>query len=218
MTQSFFDSVKENDSSSFPKTNYFKFQEGKNKVLILSNPVHFRTAYNIGIVYHGADYNDIASSKYLCYVKDFKDNTIKLMEFSHTVAKALTALGEGYYTKFDSFPMPYAVQIDAVGAGKPTVKYSVIALEPIELSEAEKVELEALDSADNILERKKDWQKKEMETNPEYAEKAGKAAETARDSRNKSKDKSDKKENIETISYDDIDDSEFEGIIPEDLE
>ncbi len=213
MTTTFFDSVKENDSSNRPKTDYLKLQEGDNKMLILSNPVHFRMAFNVGIVYAGADYNDISASRYLCYAKDLKSGSIKQFELSHTVAKQLLTLAEGYYTKYDSFPMPYPVNIKAIGAGKPTVKYSVIALEPIPLSEEDKAELDALDSAEVIVERRKEWQKKELETNPEYAAKAKSVIEATRESRAAAKkDSGTSTEEIATVSYDDLEGDDLEGL------
>ena len=206
-------SVKENDQAESKRAGYFKFQEGKNNILVLTNPVHFRTAFNIGIVYDESGYNDVASSKYLCYIFDFKDAQIKLMEMSHTIAKSIMALGEGYYTKFTDFPMPYSIEINAVGAGKATVKYTVVAGAPIELSEVQLTELAGLDACEEIIERKKTWQRKQVESDPVFAEKILETAKKIRADREKAK--KDKDEKLETIQMDEPDDDDLSDIAAE---
>lgn len=215
MTTKFMDSVKENDTSNYKKSDYFKFQEGKNTILVLTEPVHFRQAFNVGIVYHGCDYNDIASSKYLTYVKDMKDGQIKLMEMSHTIAKSVVALGEGARTKFDTFPMPYVLEITATGAGKATVKYTIVAGVDETLTKEEVEELSLLDDCEDIIMRKQKWQKDQMETDNEYIAKAKSAIESARAAKQAN---SKKEEDLPVIEYPEdveLDDIDLETLASE---
>ncbi len=192
-------------SAHFKRSDYFKLREGDNKVLILTEPIHFRTAYNIGIVYEGSGYNDIAASKYSCYAIDLNDGKVKMLDFSNTIAKQLVTLSEGHYTKFDSYPIPYIINIQAKGAGTKAVKYSVIALEPMEPTTEQLAELATFDTIADILDRKKKLQQNQMNTDEEYQTKTLSLTSKAREDRIKEKAKRDAGGDIPTIQIEDAD-------------
>ena len=91
---SFENDVKQNEHSSSERAGYFKLQNGDNKVVMLTNPVGYSECFGIGIAYTDCGYGAYASRKYKCYVKDLKDDKVKIMNISYTVAKKLIALNK----------------------------------------------------------------------------------------------------------------------------
>lgn len=203
----FAESVEKAEKEGVSRPDYFKFKEGENPMVILTNPEHFRTVYNIGVVYEGCEYNDFASSRYLCYIKDLNDGQVKLFEMSHTVAKQLAEIGKGYYTKFDAFPMPYRIIITAKNAGSNTVKYGTIAGEPIILDEADLAKLEVLTAPSEIVARKKKYMEEQMQLDPALAQKVSDTIAKLKEEREKKRSEKKAVDNtvIPTISYDEDD-------------
>ena len=57
------------------------------------------------------------SSKFLCHVIDRKDGKIKLAELPYTIGTTIAGYQSDEDYKFDGFPMPYDIKVNAVGAG-----------------------------------------------------------------------------------------------------
>lgn len=156
--------VAEANKESSKRSEYFKLSEGDNKILVLSNPKRFGEVFGIGLAYEDCGYGKYASNKFLCYVKDLKDNTIKLAKLSYTTAGQLVALGQGARTKFDGFPMPYVVNIKTKNAGSKEIETNILAEEDYSLSEDDEKVLSELDTVEVILTRMKDSQKKKVDS------------------------------------------------------
>ena len=124
------------------KGAFFKFKEGKNRVRILTQLFPYASHYKAGACIgkadcpeckktvkddKGKDKPNDASVKFICHVLDMTDNQIKLAQFPFTIFLALQNLQNDPEWSFDEVPMPYDITINAEGAGKTTVKYSVVA-------------------------------------------------------------------------------------------
>ena len=151
-------------------TPYFQITEGANKVRVLSegaiiashwvdNQFHTCFGKSNGCP-HSHEKSDI-SIKFLHWVIDRKDETTKLARFPYTVEKKIGALSADEDWAFDGFPMPYDVNITAIGAGTKEVDYNVIASpKQIKLSDAEQTDYEAQTPVGDIVERMKDKEMK----------------------------------------------------------
>lgn len=124
------------------KGDFYKILEGKNRVRILSPLYPFASHFKAGACVgkedcpeckkmvkdkDGNDKENIPSVKFVCHVLDSKDNTIKLAQFPLSIFLALRDLQNDPEWAFNELPMPYDITINAEGAGKTTVKYSVVA-------------------------------------------------------------------------------------------
>ena len=186
----------------------FKLKEKDNNVVILTNPIGYSEAYGVGIAYEDCGYGKFASRKYKCYIKDLADGQIKIMNMSYTVAKALLALSKGGRTQFEGFPMPYAVNLYSENAGTKEVKTQIIANDDYTLSDEDRNILAEFSPIQEIIDRLKAYQKKEVETNPEMQDKITrflekKATEEKEREEKKKKDKEIGKgaKPVETIEY-----------------
>ncbi len=104
----------------------------------------------------------------ICLKEGFGNPTesIKLAEFGSRILQALDTLAENPDYKFDTFPMPYDITINANGAGKTTVKYNVVPSPKIvPLTESENAVLGKKHSTAQIVETMKEKQAKK-EGNP----------------------------------------------------
>lgn len=111
----------------------FKFKEGPNRIRVLSVPLA-----------HPGEYNGSPNFKWLCYVLDRADGQIKTFFMPHRIYKDIEALQETDDYAFDEVPMPYDIQVTAVGAGTKEVKYTVIpARKNVPLTAAEITALDA---------------------------------------------------------------------------
>lgn len=117
---------KQKESFSSSKGERFKFSEGANRIRILAEPEMIQEDYNYGICYKDCGFK--GSTKYLSWVLDLKDNKVKMMRIPYSIMNDVVSLmsskDQGY--GFESFPMPYNITVNAVGAGTKEVKYSVI--------------------------------------------------------------------------------------------
>lgn len=97
------------------KGEYLKLQEGDNKMRLVSECLP-----------HESVYQGKKTFKFLCQVLDRKDYKIKPFFMPVTVFKAIESLQLSEDYKFDEVPMPYDLNIRAVGAGTKEVKYTVM--------------------------------------------------------------------------------------------
>lgn len=124
---------------------YFKFQEGDNRIRVLSEgavvATHFfgkgvpaSVCYGIskGCPFHdekapkdekGQPKN--ASIRYRCYVLDRVDEQIKQVDLPYSVVQKISALQEDPEWAFE-FPMPYNIKVTYKPDESPTNMYSVI--------------------------------------------------------------------------------------------
>lgn len=129
-------------SGSAPSSDWFSFEEGDNKVRILTPmpPVaeHFKAGYCVGhgncpecektvTDKDGKEKPNKPSVKYLCYVLDYKDNKVKLAKFPYVIFSAIKDMKDSEEYAFDDMPMPYDLIIKATDAGTTKVKYTVMA-------------------------------------------------------------------------------------------
>jgi len=136
--------MKDNVSRNF---DYFRMQDGDNKVRILSEgsvlPQHFfgkgkkpRVCYGIskGCPFHQGEMapkdkdGNIKqpSIKYTCYVLDRMDDVIKLADLPYSVISKVGELQKNEEWAFEEFPMPYDVTITYKKEESPAKMYSVI--------------------------------------------------------------------------------------------
>ena len=197
-----------NENTHNHKADYFKLKEGENKIVVLSMPKVYSEVYKIGIAYHDCGYGQFGSARSKCYIKDLSDGKIKMATFSYTVTKELLALGKGARTKFDGFPMPYAIIIDVENAGTLKIETKVYADEDYTLSDDDQKTLASLDDIGDILGRFKEAQQKKVESDPELQKRI--ADFIAEKTAEKSSKKSTKQEDLPSIQIDDEGESEVD--------
>src|ERR1700674_4530607 len=93
----------------------FRFQEGANKLRILSEHAVLQN-----------EYQGQRSIKFLTWVFDYATNKVKLAFFPYTIAKAIAALQKSDDYAFSEIPMPYDITVNAKGAGTKDVEYQVV--------------------------------------------------------------------------------------------
>jgi hypothetical protein len=98
------------------KGEYFKVQEGANKIRVLSE-----------LVFNQNEYDGKIKSRFVCWILDRKDQVIKPYFMPVTIARALGSMQENPEYAFKDFPMPYDITINAKGAGSKEVDYQVVA-------------------------------------------------------------------------------------------
>jgi hypothetical protein len=101
---------------------WFKFKEGKNRFRILAEPQVIYEDFKLGICYTDCGFK--GSIKYLTYIWDYLDETIKLMKIPFSIFNWIASLELDIDWKFDGFPMPFDITVDAKDAGTKEVKYS----------------------------------------------------------------------------------------------
>ena len=100
---------------NFGGNTKFKFQEGDNKLRILSPTLPYQSTYK------GRE-----TTKFVGYILDRKDGKVKVAFLPYTIIKAITALQLSDDYKFDEVPMPYDINVIAKKAGTIEVEYQVI--------------------------------------------------------------------------------------------
>ena len=104
-------------------SNWFKFHEGRNSIRVLTEPEPFFEDFKKGICY--TDCGFTGSAKSMSWILDHADNKLKLMRIPYTITKMIGSWQEDEDWAFESFPMPYDINIDATGAGTKEVDYKV---------------------------------------------------------------------------------------------
>lgn len=164
------------------KTNYFRFEEGDNRIRVLTAgeviATHFfgkgqkaSTCYgqDKGCPFHGdkAPKNEKgqerkASIKYTCYVMD-KDEFIQLADLPYSVIKEIGEYQQNVDYAFDAFPMPYDVTVKFdPKSNSPANMYKVIAspkreqVSDVIMGQLAEV-MSKLSPVDSVK-KKKDWQ------------------------------------------------------------
>ena len=129
-------------------SNFLKLEAGENKVRIVSAPIAQWTAFVDGkpkkflteeaANKHNktADKEQKANKRYAMWVIDRKTNEILLAEFSKSIMKTIMAFANDSDIGFERLP-PYDIKITKEGSGLET-RYSVINLQPKELTDEEK--------------------------------------------------------------------------------
>lgn len=158
----------------------FKFEEGDNRVRILSpgkalathrlGGSKFITCYgkDEGCPYHGAgapvdkEGNEQKPSvKFLMWVIDRKDGKVKLAFMPYTIVKLLAALQGNPDYSFDELPMPYDVTVNAQKAGTKEVTYAVLpSPKPVALTPQEDEEFAKKRPIEDVIERMQNKAKK----------------------------------------------------------
>lgn len=189
------------------RVDFWKLKEGDNEIVILTQPKIYTEVFDIGIVYHGASYAHLGTVKSKAYILDLADNEIKLATFNYPITKDLIALGKGARTKFDAFPMPYSLIINAKYAGTVQQETKVIANEDFVMTPEMSETLAGFEDVEAILDRFKASQQKKVEENPMLQEKI--AALIAKKGEKKPVQQP-AREELPTISMDDEGESEVE--------
>lgn len=129
-------------------TGSFKLKEGPNRVRVVQ-----------GFLPHTSEFTDQAGKttttfKWLTRVIDRRDNKVKVFFLGHTIYKQLVAFQQDSEsgTDFDELPMPYDINISAVGAGTKLAKYTVIPGKRSALTPAEQAAAAAEDSLEELQE------------------------------------------------------------------
>ncbi len=101
---------------------WFKFKEGKNRLRVLVNPEVIYEDFKLGMCYTDCRFK--GSIKYLAYVWDYADGSVKLMKIPFSIFNWIAAQETDEDWNFQGFPMPYDITITAENAGTKEVKYS----------------------------------------------------------------------------------------------
>lgn len=155
------------------KSDWFKVQEGDNRLRILSNAsagAHHYSPSGYKGVCIGKDDNckgcaegTAPSIRYLVWVLDRRDNEIKPYNMPYKAYQQLAALQKSADWGFDEVPMPYDINLNAKGAGSKDVVYTLMPTpKREELPEEVKKELEKKTPTDMLLEKMKDKARKEV--------------------------------------------------------
>ena len=133
------DAVKRAEESYGPMNkgggDWFKVSEGENRIRLMSElePIakHFNKAGYKGVCIGkencpGCKEDNKPSIKFLCWVIDRKDETLKIAELPYTIVQAVQAYQESPEWTWEGFPMPYDITINAKNAGTTDVVYTVV--------------------------------------------------------------------------------------------
>lgn len=120
------DKIEEANKSEFGGggSDWFKMKEGTNQFRILTEPELMFESFKMGICYHQCGFE--GSPKYLARILDRADNKVKLYKIPFTIFETISGFEQDDELTFSSFPMPYDVKVNAVGAGTKEVKYTVM--------------------------------------------------------------------------------------------
>lgn len=114
--------------------DFWKPQEGENKIRIVATPELVVSRFKYGVCYEGAEYckkenlgpKDNLTHKWLTWIIDRKTGQFKLYSLPFTVTKAITALKTNEEYVFEDFPMPYDVTLTVKNAGTKEAEYSIM--------------------------------------------------------------------------------------------
>lgn len=115
------------------KGDWFKFEEGDNRVRLLTVAEPLGKHYPLGVCV-GKDRGcpkcadgDKPSVKFIVWLIDRRDDKLKVAELPYSVMKTVGDIQNEPDSAFDEPPMPYDLNIKAKNAGTKEVEYSVIA-------------------------------------------------------------------------------------------
>lgn len=145
--------------------DWFKLQEGENLIRVMTEPVIMFEKFKVGICYTNCGYE--GTPRYLTYILDRKDNKIKLFKMPYSIAKHLSALSEDEDYRCETYPMTYDIKINAKGAGKKEVEYTVMAKLPKEIEQSAIDEVAKQTPVIDIIEKMKEKQKEKIKNNPD---------------------------------------------------
>lgn len=106
---------KAEDEYGLGKGEYFKVQEGYNRIRVLSE-----------FVLHEGEYNGKKTYKFVAWILDRRDEKVKPYYMPRTIVDELAALQVNPEYRFEEVPMPYDITINAVKPGTLDVEYKVI--------------------------------------------------------------------------------------------
>ncbi len=178
MRYSFNDEVEEykRTNPQLNQTDYFKFQEGLNKIRVLSKGEVLAEHFKLGICFgmekgcpfHTEEYKlTPARIKWLMWIIDRSDNKIKLAKMPYGVIKVIGDLQKNEDFAFDEVPMPYDITISATNAGTKEVKYSVMpSIKRTEITEEETLKYDEQTPVEEIVQKMKDKQREKVSQDP----------------------------------------------------
>jgi hypothetical protein len=133
MKYSFNDTIKQAEKDyGLGKGEYFKVQEGANKLKVLS-----------ACLPHQSEFKGTPTFKFVCWIIDRRDGKVKLYFMPTTIMNAIGSLQLSDDYAFDEVPMPYDITIMAKNAGTKEVDYTVLPSPATKgLTESEQAEFE----------------------------------------------------------------------------
>jgi len=154
------------------RTGYFKPKDGANKIRIVSEIMdygsHFIKEEKKSHICLGAETckycksGDRPKLRYLCWIIDRSDSSIKLYEFGHSIIKQLLGLAKDEDYRFETLP-PYDITITKKGANLDT-EYTVIAARNnTPITEEEQAQIDGLDVIASLINKKIEMEKKEID-------------------------------------------------------
>jgi hypothetical protein len=166
------------------KSEWYKFQDGDNRVRILETPVKFAESYDpkLGYLQLWHECGIKGSIKYLTrawlYKKDKDGNEVGelvLTKLSFKLMDAIVGLMEDQDYAFESFPMPYNINVKTTGAGTTDVNYNIVPSPKLTDVPAEALEaLKDQTPLADIIEKMKEKSKKKYEANGQMEKLTGK--------------------------------------------
>lgn len=113
------------------RDSYYKFEEGANRFRVLSDSPALREHFKFGVCIGSTKgcpqcKVDDGSVKFMTWILDYRDNTIKTLKMPWTILNAIGGLQKDPDYAFDEVPMPYDITVNAKNAGKKEVDYTVL--------------------------------------------------------------------------------------------
>jgi hypothetical protein len=131
------------------KGEYFKVQEGDNKIRILSPCIP-----------HQSEFKGTTTFRFVAWIIDRRDGKVKLYFMPTTIMNAIGSLQLDSDYAFDEVPMPYDINVRAKNAGVKEVEYTVIpSPNRTLLTEAEQIDFNSKPSIDEVVQKLAENQK-----------------------------------------------------------
>ncbi len=155
------------------KNDWFKVEEGENKIRVCVTPMFNQSRYKYGTCYEGADFckkenlgdKENLINKWLAWIIDRKDGKLKLYNMPFTVSKSIVSLKTNAEYAFEDFPMPFDITLNVKGAGTKEVEYTVLpGRKEFSLTDEEKAALEKESPVEDIIAAMKDKARKQFGT------------------------------------------------------
>lgn len=171
-------------------SDFYKFEEGDNKLHILTEPKIEVSRYGYGVCYEGApfctdealeksyqeamekakagglDPNDVQRPQlrkaWLCWAINRKNGKLVILTLTWGIAKKLTEIKRSEEQGFETWPMPYGINVTATDNGKTfngkkVLDYAIISSrKDTPITEEETAQLAKKTPVETILEKKKE--------------------------------------------------------------